>query len=227
MFGKICKRCGKKLDKGYSFCPYCGFSFKEQDEKNYGMLGRDDIDFSGMGMKMPFGFNKIFSSLLKQIDKQFQQLDKEIGKDSKKPGIKPGIKSKGFSISISSGTGKEPEIKVSGFGPGVKVIRKPISEKPARIRKSFISDEKAKKLAKLPRQEAETQVRRLSSKIIYEISMPGVRSIKDVIINKLENSIEIKAFSKDKVYVKLIPLNLPILDYQLKKEKLILELKAK
>ena len=50
--------------------------------------------------------------------------------------------------------------------------------------------------------------------------------MKDVIINKLENSIEIKAFTKEKVYVKLLPVNLPVLNYKLKDGKLILELGA-
>jgi len=39
-----------------------------------------------------------------------------------------------------------------------------------------------------------------------------------------ENSIEIKAFSKDKAYFKFLPIALPLLGYKLLKEKLILEL---
>ena len=50
---------------------------------------------------------------------------------------------------------------------------------------------------------------------------------KDIIINKLENSVEIKAFSKDRVYVKLIPLGLPLLSYNFKDELLTLEFKAR
>jgi len=57
--------------------------------------------------------------------------------------------------------------------------------------------------------------------------MPGVKSIKDVSVNQLENSIEIKAVAKDNSYFKLIPINLPVLDYELSEEKLVLELEAK
>ncbi len=44
---------------------------------------------------------------------------------------------------------------------------------------------------------------------------------------KLENSIEIKAITKDKAYFKIIPLNLPIINYNILKEKLILEFGVK
>jgi len=87
-----------------------------------------------------------------------------------------------------------------------------------------ISAAKAAKLAKMPKKEPETIVRRLSDRIIYEISVPGVKNIKDVIINKLQNSIEIKAFAKDKVYFKLLPVSLPIKKYKIEDEKLVLEL---
>ena len=55
----------------------------------------------------------------------------------------------------------------------------------------------------------------------------GVVDVEDVLINQLENSIEIKALSKDKVYSKTLNINLPILSYELEKGNLILELQAK
>jgi len=245
MFKKKCKRCGKKISKNYDFCPYCGYTDKyeqqEKYQKNYGLLGKSDREDSlasfpqipfGFGIK---GFGDIFNSLLKQIDREFKELDKKMLSEKEKLLKNKKIKGKkfhptsGISISISSITGKEPEIKIKGFGPEFRNIKKQIS-KPnqpveAKITTPKITEEKAKKLSKLPKQEAETKVRRLSNKIIYEISLPEVKSIKDIIINKLENSIEIKAFSKNTVYFKLIPLNLPILKYNLKNQKLILELK--
>jgi len=235
MFKKKCKRCGKKIGRGYNFCPYCGYNIKRDEEKKkYGLLGREDeldiLGFQDSNLNLPFGFNTLFSSLLKQIEKQFQELDKEIGKDLKRK-EKSGFKGSGISISISTATGKKPEIRIKGFGPEFKELLevKEVGEKRRKeeIKQPKISEEKARKLAKLPKKEAETKVRRLSNKIIYEIALPGVKRLDDVIINQLENSIEIKAFSKDKVYFKLLPLNLPILNYKLKKGKLILELKAK
>ena len=227
---KKCPGCGEKLSKDYRFCPYCGYNIrKEQEEKDFGLLGRtDDTDFSA-GMGMPFGLNKIFSSLMKQLDRQFQELDKEIGKEAKEAkSMKnlPTLKSKGISISISTSTGKEPQIRIAGFGPGFENLQVKEAEKPIRHLRTEISGEKAEKLFKLPKQEAETSVRRFSNKIVYEINLPGVKTLSNVIINQLENSIEIKAFSKDKAYFKLLPIKLPILDYKLENEKLILELKS-
>lgn len=229
MFGKKCLRCGKKIAGEYSFCPYCGYDIRrEEEEREFGFLGRDDF-FPDFKMRMPFGFNKLFSSLIKQLDSQFKELDKEIGKDLARKKTEPEKISKGLSISISTGTGKKPEIKIRGFGPGFEDLTGKLKKKEikAKIPKAKISEYKARKLSKLPKEEAIAKVRRLSNKIIYEIDLPDVKKLADVIINQLENSIEIKAFSKDKVYFKLLPINLPILNYKLEKGKLILELKAR
>lgn len=239
---KICKRCGRKLEKDFSYCPHCGFLLRdrEREQKDYGFLGKKDFDDFGFGneIKMPLGFNTVFKRLVKEMDNQFRELDRELGKekirkiDEKQPFIRKG----GLSINISSGAGT-PVIKVRSFGnmPGFREMEKqitPSTGKPGRrgrreIRKPEISEEKAKELAKLPRQEAESKVRRLSGKVVYEIELPEVKSIKDIIVNELENSIEVKAFSKDKAYFKFLPVALPLLDYKFSKGKLILELGEK
>ncbi len=56
--------------------------------------------------------------------------------------------------------------------------------------------------------------------------MPGVKSIKDISIRSLENSIEIKAIAKEKAYYKIIRIGIPIIRYNFDKEKLTLELEA-
>lgn len=226
MFQKKCARCGRKIEKEFEFCPSCGANLgRERDEKDFGFLGKDD----GFGdfFKMPIGFGMsgfggLFNSLLKQIDKQFKEMDKQISNEKiNKPAEIRKFPGSGISISISTSTGKQPEIKIKGFGPEAKELKQ-IRE--AKITNE-ISDEEARKLSKLPKKEAEAKVRRLSNKIVYEVELPGVKSIKDVVINKLENSIEIKAFSKDSAYFKFIPVNLPILNYKLEEGKLILELR--
>jgi len=230
MFRKKCPKCRKRISKDFEFCPYCGCDIKRyRDEKNYGFLGKDDF-LPDFGIKMPFGLSRVFNTLMKQLDRQFKELDKELGTAEKieRKGKKARVKSTGISISISTGTGKKPEIRVRGFGPGIEIKQvSPKIEPAKKITKTIIPEAKVRKLARLPKTEAETKVRRLSNKIIYEINLPGVKSLSDIIINQLENSIEIKAFSEDKVYFKLLPIKLPILNYKLKKEKLILELKAR
>ena len=248
MFDKRCVRCREKIGKEFSFCPFCGTPAhnKKNEERNYGLLGKDDFteNFPEPGVRMPFGFNMILNSLLKEADKQFREFDRPLGKDAGEMRINNKIGRKidergfkipfnragGISISISTESGKSPSIKVKSFGnaPEFMGMERGIKQDmPGRkIEKiAEISEEKARKISKLPREEAETKVRRLSNKIFYEISIPGVKSMKDVIINRLENSIEIKAFSKDKVFFKLFPISLPIIRHRLKDEKLILELK--
>lgn len=224
---KKCPRCNRKASRDYDFCPYCSHDFRYEKAKNserdFGLLGKEDSlngfqEFPGFpAMNLSGLFNsKLFNNLFQEVDKQFRELDKEM-KNPKKENIKKS----GISISISMSDGKNPDIKVSGFGPDFKNQE---FEKEKKIPKSELTDEQAKKLAKLPRKEAKTEVRRFSNKIVYEVDLPGIKNLKDVIINKLENSIEIKAFSKENAYFKLIPVNLPIINYKLDKEKLILEL---
>ncbi len=216
-FKKKCSRCNRKISSDFEFCPSCGINLgREKRQKDFGFLGQDDSINLGFQTKMPF--QGLFGSLLKQIDSQFQVLDKELGKDIEKARKSPFAR--GISINISSGSGTQPKIQVRGFGPGFNNVQ----VKEAKQIKTKISDEKLKQISKLPRKEAETKVRRLSNKVIYEIDVPGVFSLDNVLINKLENSIEIKAFSEDKVYVKLLPIKMPLLGYKLEDEKLVLEL---
>lgn len=230
MFNKKCPKCDRKISKDYDFCPYCGTDFRMQrrfeKEKDYGFLGKDDDLMPAMpnfNVHLPGGINTLFNSLLKEVDKQFRELDKEMSQEihTKKP-----VKSSGISINISAMNNGKPEIKVKTFGPDFKSIPAEKS-KEITIQKPRISEEDAKRISKLPKKEAEASVRRLSNKIIYEIELPGIKNLKDVIINKLENSVEIKAFSKKTAYFKLIPVNLPVVNYRLDKEKLILEFGTK
>ncbi len=234
---KSCKRCGKKIHKDFEYCPHCGLftEDRQKEQRDYGFLGKNDtIDNFSNEFRLPLGFNTLFKKLMKEMDKQFQELDKEIGKEKeltrRMPQNKnPYVKQGGISINISSGAGT-PVIRVKSFGnmPEFKDIETQIKN-PRRtgIKKQElpkIDEEKAKKLAKLPREEATSKVRRLSGKVVYEIDLPEVKDIKDIIVNQLENSIEVKAFAKDKAYFKFLPVSLPLLKYKFDEGKLILEL---
>ncbi len=247
---KKCPKCNRKIEKDYDFCPFCGHNFRnrfdelEKLEKDFGMFGKNDSieqDINDFRIKLPMGFGKLFNSLVKELDKQFRELDKEIGKEKneknemKKMKFPPGIKSGGLSISISSNRDNKPKIRVKSFGnmpqfknqgQNIEEIKK--SNEKNKLKeikpKLEMSEDKIKKLKKLPKEEPSTNIRRLSDKIIYEIDVPEVKSKKDVIIQRLENSIEIKALGKKKAYFKLLPVSLPIAGYKVSKGKLILEL---
>lgn len=229
MFNPKCRRCNRKVSRDYDFCPYCGLDFRGEKltkkEQDFGLLGKDDLfsPMPNMNLNMPQGFGGLFNSLLKEVDKQFRELDKEIAGDKNQTErIRRLPNSSGISINISTDNGKQPEIKIETFGKEFSNLNKERASE-LKIHKSDITDEQAKRISKLPKKEAEARVRRLSNKIVYEIELPGIKNIKNVVINKLENSVEIKAFSEKIAYFKLLPINLPILDYKLKDEKLILE----
>jgi hypothetical protein len=220
MFGKkqICPKCGNKSSKKYSFCPYCGGNFKSSE----GELFQPSFNLG-------FPFNTIFKQLEKQIDKQFKEMDKELPSfvdEEKRVNKQIMPKAEGISISISS-SGGQPVIRVRNLGEN-QVRAMPIQQRAQPVKenlpKNKITEEQMEKFSKLPKEEPQTSVRRLTDKIVYEIDMPGVEE-KNIHITKLQNSIEIKAFAKDKAFFKLIPISLPILKSQLSEGKLVLELK--
>lgn len=197
MFSKKCDNCKSKIKKEFSFCPYCGAS---SDKADYGILGRDD---SMQQADLPFGFNKIFNSLLKQLNKQFKSLEKEIVRGNTENGVTISITSDGFS----------PILKIDKVKDNVKDIKN----------KKILNEELIKKLMTLPRKEAKADIRRFGDRIIYEINLPGVNSIKDIILTKLEKSMELKAASDKHVFIKSIPVNLPVKRYFLENEKFVIE----
>lgn len=221
---KECPKCGTKIDEKYSFCPHCGNRFDSNQEEGdgWGILGKNDF-FSSNKVKLPFGFNAIFNSLMKNMSKELnEQLNKNYFQQEENNSKK--VKRDGISISISTFGNGPPKIKVTQLGNKPKIE---IKEEKEKTKPDTFTKEKIKKFAGLEKKEPKTNIRRLSNKMIYEIEMPGVKSLDDISITKLENSIEIKAISKNRAYTKTIPINLPITDYDLSEGKLILELGIK
>jgi len=185
---------------------------------------------------MPFFMKKPFERIMSEFEKQLRELEplmeeqmEQMEKQNKSPNFsenaEKNIQSKnpeavGINIDIRTTNDGQPVIQIKKFGD----INKE-KEKFQGMKNKILTEEEKEKYSKFPRKEPITKIRRFSDKIVYEISLPGVKNKEDVIINKFQNSIEIKALSKDKVYFKLIPLALPIKNYKVDKEKLILELK--
>jgi len=214
MFGKKkCNKCNSKIDKDFDFCPHCGNYI--EDNEDFGLLGKNDFTPSKTQVKLPLGFDLLFRTLVKELDKQFKEMDKELGEKKKMPKNSGGI-----SISISSFGNQPPKVMVNSYGPAFR-------QKEQEIKKQFkkeFSEEHLEKLSNLPKTEPTTNIKRLSNKLLYEVDMPEVKSIKDISIIQLENSIEIKAIGKNKAYFKLIPFSLPIKKQKFSKGKLLLEL---
>lgn len=245
MFKKIKCKCGRKLSNKFKFCPYCGNILDKQNYQKREKKGKDEnalldeIEQIEKAFNIPFFMKPLIRQLAKQIDKQFKNMDKKIGTEGKQIFEKElnemmkkmplGIN--GVSISISSSDEGPLTIKVKKLGeisPGISggiKNEKNVKDEEIKLPKRKMNKIEEKKFAKLPRVEPGTKVRRFTDKIVYEIDLPGVKQEKNIIISKLQNSIEVKAFAKDKAYFKLIPLDLAIKSYKLEKEKLILELK--
>ncbi len=227
MFKRKCPRCSEKCSRDFEFCPYCGLRIKQpHNEEDYGLLGKKDIpeEFEMFNQPM-LGFGSgILSRMLGNTMKMLQkELQKSTEQEIKNSG-RENSQIKHFQLYIN---GKK--VNLSNLQPGqVKKIqlREPgiVKEAP---KHPILSEETIKNSVHLPKEEAECKLRRAGNKIIYEINVPGVNSLDKVLINKLENSMEIKAYSKEKIYKKILPINLPFLGYHLNKQKLFLEFQGK
>ncbi len=205
MFGnkRYCKNCREKVSTKYRFCPSCGKEIEKYREEDWGMLGREDIlgeeffaspFFTGFRGKM---LNGMLGNALKMLEKEMKNIEKT-------PNSNFRLMINGKEIQI--GQQKKPKEAVK------KVLRREFGK------------EQLKKILELPKKEPKTILKRFGDKIIYEIEMPEVKSLNDVLINNLENSIEIKAIGEKSVYSKTIPINMPIISQELSQGKLILEL---
>jgi HSP20 family molecular chaperone IbpA len=233
MFGKkTCPKCSEKVSKSYEFCPYCGSLFGKKRTNDYGMLGIDD-ELDEQNSSNPFEslFGKISASMLnKMFAGTMKMLEKEMQKELKNSNqnMPHNLPQKtNFEIIINGRRINPENIKFAG-----KIMPNEEDENEGKPKKKHIpkiSSESMKKISKLPKKEPSTNIRRLANKVIYELEIPGVKSIEDISIVRLENSIEIKALAEDRknAYSKLIPINLPIMSYELADGKLILELDAK
>lgn len=90
-------------------------------------------------------------------------------------------------------------------------------------KKKTITKEQQTRMVGLPRVPAKTNVRRLSDKVVYELDAPGIESIEDVFVSKVESGYELKAIAKKKVYVTSLPVNLPLKSYSLHNQGLTVE----
>lgn len=205
-----CKNCNKKISDKYEFCPYCGNSSNENLE-DWGMLGKTDTinEFEQFSNSLFGGIGgKIIGGML---GKTLKMLEQEIHKEIKTQNSTPRTN---FELIINGKRVDPKNIKVSQ--------QRQIIEKPRKVLPN-VSNESLKKISALPKKEPLTNIRRFADKVIYEINLPGVNSINDISIIKLETSIEIKALASAKAYFKVIPINLPIINYKFSDEKLVLE----
>lgn len=210
-----CPGCGGKVEAGWRFCPNCGEGLKVR-----GIIER-------------FPSIMDFQDLFVDVEREFrrtEELFKEVElKEPRLEGLKrPWKRGRGVSIRITSGTGKEPKVEIETFGN----LR---GEEEEIMRRFGITEGKRKILAgeKRPRrpvpsvlEEPETEVEQLEDKLILRIEVPGVRSMGDVDIRKMQESIEVRAYAEEKAYFTLssIPPGSRVLSTRLEGNELVIEI---
>jgi len=207
MRSKKCPVCKESIKKKYSFCPNCGTQLKD-NVGNWGMLGKNDLlENEKPGIIEGFGdkiINKMVSSTFKMLEKE---MNKNLSETKKLPQQKMRLMINGKEILPNGKTEQKKD-------PNVKFL--PID----------FTEENLEKWKKVKKKEPKSKLKRIENKIEYEVEVPGVKSIKDVSIIKLENSLEIKAVGGKTGYLKRIPINLPLKKYSLIKGILTLEMDA-
>ena len=226
-----CPKCGKNLEKNWGFCPACGFRIQ----------GNEFVSF-----------DEIFERMHDQMEKMFRQTEKDFEVFDLSPVFREfptDKKAKGFKITIRSGTGTEPEINVRTFGdvkeeelkkeiyeqlgtaeqkskhePAQRATQKP---KVQLMGGGYMAEKSPKKELRIPEltEEPKTSIRRLESKVVVDIEIPGVESDENVDIKELENSVEVKAITGDRAYFKILtkPSNFRLSEKKFVKGRLHLE----
>jgi len=211
--GEECPNCKKIVEKNYSFCPFCGVSLfdAEREKKDFGLLGRsDDFDLLDEEFRLQgFGmFEKIFQNVFNNFMKDFEG---EFKREAIDP-TKQNEKIENIRVFPNA-------IKIKIRGPA---RRAPQNQQP-RVQRRTINESQLQKINSLPREKAKSAIKRFGDRLIYEIVAPGVESVNDIFISKLESGYEIKAIGKKKIYVNNIPVNLPMTKYSIRNNKIFVE----
>lgn len=152
-------------------------------------------------------FSKIFGDLMEQ----FKGFENNSNNENKVAG---------FKINVSNGPSGEPNVKIEKFGEGevpVRVVKKD-SQKNS---KTTLTKRKIKGNVVEP----VSVVKNAGDMMYIEIELPGILSLDDIDFAEFPESLEIRAFSKDKTYFKGLETGgKKIVSKDFKKEKLFLEL---
>jgi HSP20 family molecular chaperone IbpA len=218
-----CPRCGRRIEKGWNFCPFCGFR-----------PGASKQAFGG-------AFGGIFDRLMKRLAKQMEDIDRQTQKmdrdfevvdlspmfrNMKQMKMKPNAR--GFTIKISRTNNKEPKIDVKTFGNvdnasvqkqvneqlkrmGVRQQMKTAPEEqpvpikqPAAPRRPTLPKSKSRFPVPKITEEPKTNVKRVGPRVFVDMEIPGVKSESDINIIELESSVEVRAMAGSKAYFKIL-----------------------
>lgn len=204
-----CHACKQKTSQNHLFCPECGTKLISQEEeiKQHGLLGKTDVipeeqETRNGGAQLGFADKLVAGMMNSVVQALMKNMENQLGQL------------------------ENAEIKEMPNGFQIRMGNQPIrrQKQPTTAK---ITAEQLERMAQLPRTQAASNIKRLSDKVIYELAMPGIKDVKDVFVNKLEQGYEIKAIGPKKVYTSSIPLNLPIKSYSIGEKGLTVEFLAK
>jgi len=126
-----CKRCGRKLERGWNFCPFCGFRPESRPQMFGGAFGgildrmmkrlskqMEDLDRQTSGMERNFEVMDL-SPMFRDLDKQMRITGKP--------------NARGFTIRINRTNDNEPKIDVKTFGNMDEAMQKQVREQLSRM----------------------------------------------------------------------------------------------
>jgi hypothetical protein len=208
----ICRRCGRKLEKGWRFCPNCGSTLEARPGSLF-----DEI-FSR--------FRREFEGMDRLFDKDFEVLDLSPFLRNERP------RGSGFKIRITRRGNERPKVNVETFGnvkPGA--VRRAMPHGPRQVIPARPAPHDAPapmgEQHRPPRvtEEPRTQVRRSGDNVVVEMDLHDIKSEREIDVKELESSVEVRARAGDKAYFKIItkPERLSITGRRFDNGKLFLE----
>lgn len=201
-----CPKCEKPVNRDWSYCPFCGYPLKESYEKP--TLFHEFMDFEEL--------DRLFEKRMRELDELFKM-------NFKIPRIKiPSSGFSGISITIHGGTGMKPRIEVKTYGE-MKKYEPEIKRKLGVEKVEVVEESEEEKPPKIT-EEPEAKISNLGDKMVVEVDLPDVESEDQIKIVPLEQSLEIRARTKDKLYFKLLPIRGNVIKKEFKKGKLRIEL---
>jgi HSP20 family molecular chaperone IbpA len=188
-----CENCGAEMRDEWEYCPKCGHRNRGRKER------RSTLD-----------------SVFSRFRKEFEEMDRMFERDFEAFDISPFFgrpKSSGFTVKIVSSNKQPPKVTIKTYGDvdekklekqiknqlGVGGFERAEEPRPARA-------EKPREPLRVPKvtEEPKTEIRRVGTKVMVDMEIPGVEREDDVEIRELENSVEVKALSKDKAFFKIL-----------------------
>lgn len=211
-----CPNCSAEIAGEWEFCPKCGARLL-QDAVPSPFFGFDlfaDIDKQLEAMDKEFfgGRNSLFE-IPKPARAQRQQQQPQQQQPQRGSGPQQQVRGGGISITFSSGTGRPPNVVIHTSGdfkslePELRKRLTATGDMPQETPRREPSEERQRAPPEVTEEPEAELIKGAGGKIAaLNVKLPGVDSAKDIKISRLPNSIEIKAYVKNKAYFKLFQL---------------------